>query len=115
LFSELNSEFNFGKKLERDIEGNQIGGSFANNSLRLTPGVFLSYFPSSKFTVLGLVQHSQLIDAGNNFSQDFTALGGGLKYQLTDVLNIETLYTGFVRGNDTGLGQSFNIGLRALF
>lgn len=115
LFSELNSEFNFGKKLERDSSGTQIGGSFANNSLRLTPGVFLSYFPSSKFTVLGLVQHSQLIDAGNNFSQDFTALGGGLKYQLTDVLNIETLYTGFVRGNDTGLGQSFNIGLRALF
>ncbi|WP_282149179.1 hypothetical protein [Algibacter lectus] len=115
LFSELNSEFNFGKKLERDSSGIQIGGSFANNSLRLTPGVFLSYFPSSKFTVLGLIQHSQLIDAGNDFSQDFTALGGGLKYQLTDVLNVETLYTGFVRGNDTGLGQSFNIGLRALF
>ncbi|SFD42966.1 hypothetical protein SAMN04489722_109124 [Algibacter lectus] len=115
LFSELNSEFNFGKKLERDSSGTQIGGSFANNSLRLTPGVFLSYFPSSKFTVLGLIQHSQLIDAGNDFSQDFTALGGGLKYQLTDVLNVETLYTGFVRGNDTGLGQSFNIGLRALF
>ncbi|WP_147678134.1 hypothetical protein [Algibacter pacificus] len=115
LFSELNSEFNFGKKLERDSSGIQVGGSFANNSLRLTPGVFLSYFPSSKFTVLGLIQHSQLIDAGNDFSQDFTALGGGLKYQLTDVLNVETLYTGFVRGNDTGLGQSFNIGLRALF
>jgi len=105
LFSELNTEYNFGKKED----------SFANNSLRLTPGVFLSYFPSSKFTVLGLIQHSQLIDAGNDFSQDFTALGGGLKYQLTDVLNVETLYTGFVRGNDTGLGQSFNIGLRALF
>jgi hypothetical protein len=105
LFSELNAEYNFGK--EED--------SFANNSLRLTPGVFLSYFPSSKFTVLGLIQHSQLIDAGNDFSQDFTALGGGVKYQLTDVLNIETLYTNFVRGNDTGLGQTFNIGLRALF
>lgn len=105
LFSELNTEYNFGKKEE----------SFANNSLRLTPGVFLSYFPSSKFTILGLVQHSQLIDLGNDFSQDFTALGGGLKYQLTDVLNIETLYTNFVRGNDTGLGQTFNIGLRALF
>ncbi len=115
LFSELNTEYNFGKKLERDSNGTQIDGSFANNSLRLTPGVFLSYFPSSKFTILGLVQHSQLIDAGNDFSQDFTALGGGLKYQLTDVLNIETLYTSFVRGNDTGLGQTFNIGLRALF
>ncbi len=105
LFSELNTEYNFGKKED----------SFANNSLRLTPGVFLSYFPSSKFTILGLIQHSQLIDAGNNFSQDFTALGGGVKYQLTDVLNIETLYTSFVRGNDTGLGKTFNIGLRALF
>jgi len=105
LFSELNSEYNFGKNED----------SFANNSLRLTPGVFLSYFPSSKFTVLALVQHSQLIDLGNDFSQEFTALGGGVKYQLTDVLNIETLYTNFVRGTDTGLGETFNIGLRALF
>ena len=105
LFSELNTEYNFGKKEE----------SFANNSFRLTPGVFLSYFPTSKFTILALVQHSQLIDAGNNFSQNFTALGGGVKYQLTDVLNIETLYTNFVRGTDTGLGETFNIGLRALF
>lgn len=105
LFSELNTEYNFGKKED----------SFANNSLRLTPGVFLSYFPSSKFTILALAQHSQLIDAGNDFSQNFTALGGGAKYQLSDVLNVEVLYTKFVRGTDTGLGQTFNIGLRALF
>ncbi|RZN82996.1 MAG: hypothetical protein EVB11_06580 [Winogradskyella sp.] len=105
IFTELNTEYNFGD--END--------SFANDSFRLTPGVFLSYFPSSKFTILGLVQHSQLIDINNNFSQDFTAVGGGVKYQLTKELNIETLYTNFVRGNDTGLGQTFNIGLRALF
>jgi len=77
--------------------------------------VFLSYFPSQKFTVLALVQHSQRIDTGNDFSQDFTALGGGAKYQLSKTLNIESLYTKFVRGNNTGLGQTFNIGLRALF
>lgn len=106
LFSEINSELNFGDEAD----------SFANNSLRLTPGLFLSYFPSSKFTVLVLAQHSQLLDlGGNEFSQDFTALGGGLKYQLTKELNIEGLYTNFVRGNDTGLGQTFNIGLRAVF
>jgi len=105
LFTELNTEYHFGKKEE----------SFANNSLSLTPGLFLSYFPSSKFTVLGLVQHSQRIDTGNDFEQDFTAVGGGAKYQISDVLNIETLYSKFVRGNNTGLGQSFNIGLRALF
>lgn len=104
LFTEINSELNFGK--EED--------SFANNSLNLTPGVFLSYFPSSKFTVLVLAQHSQRIDLGNNFEQDFTAVGGGAKYQLTDEINIEALYTNFVRGNNTGLGETFNIGLRAV-
>lgn len=105
LFSEINSELNFG-------DNNK---SFANNSLRLTPGVFLSYFPSSKFTVLGLVQHSQLLDLGNNFSQDFTALGGGAKYQLTKQINLELLYTNFIRGTSTGLGQTFNFGVRAVF
>lgn len=115
LFTELNAEYNFGKKAVQDANFDTIEGSFANNSLLLTPGVFLSYFPSSKFTVLGLVQHQQRIDTGNDFAQDFTAVGGGAKYQLTKTLNIETLYTKFVRGNNTGLGQTFNIGLRALF
>ncbi|MFP4845066.1 hypothetical protein [Winogradskyella sp. PE311] len=115
IFTELNTEYNFGKKSEQDSNFDTIEGSFANNSLLLTPGVFLSYFPSSKFTILGLMQHQQRIDTGNNFEQDFTAIGGGVKYQLTKVLNIETLYTNFVRGNNTGLGQTFNIGLRALF
>ena len=115
LFTELNSEFNFGKDAVQDANFDTVEGSFANNSLRLTPGVFLSYFPSSKFTVLALVQHSQLIDLGNDFSQDFTAVGGGVKYQLTDELNLETLYTNFVRGNSSGLGETFNLGARVVF
>ncbi|WJJ98098.1 hypothetical protein [Algibacter luteus] len=114
LFSELNSEFNFGKKQEFGTNGNSTQGSFANNSLRLTPGVFFSYFPSSKFTILALAQHSQLIDLGNNFEQNFTAVGGGTKYQLTDTLNLEALYTNFIRGNDSGLGQTFNLGARLI-
>ncbi|MEO1013425.1 MAG: hypothetical protein AAFX53_19180, partial [Bacteroidota bacterium] len=60
-------------------------------------------------------QHNQRLDLGNDFTQNFTALGGGAKYQLTKELNIETLYTNFVRGENTGLGQTFNIGLRAVF
>ncbi|XCF06195.1 hypothetical protein ABI125_15930 [Tamlana crocina] len=116
IFSELNTEFNFGKEdVYTPDFSTSLEGSFANNSLRLTPGVFLSYFPSNKFTVLALAQHSQLLDLGNDFSQDFTAVGGGAKYQLTKVLNIEALYTNFVRGKSSGLGQTFNIGLRALF
>lgn len=110
LFTELNTEYNFGEQ-----------ASFAYNSLRLTPGAFLSYFPSSKFTILGFAQHLQLISFGgndqgfNDFSQDATILGAGAKYQLSNELNVEFLYSNFVRGNDTGLGQTFNIGLRALF
>ncbi|WP_298955794.1 transporter [uncultured Nonlabens sp.] len=104
LFAELNSEFSLGNKED----------SFANNSLNLTPGVFLSYFPSSKFTILALAQHSQRIDLGNDFPQDFTAIGGGFKYQLTKKLNLETLYTNFVRGNNTGIGETFNLGLRVV-
>jgi len=105
LFSELTTELNLG-------DGED---SFANNSLNINPGLFLSYFPSSKFTVLVLAQHSQRLDLGNNFAQDFTAIGGGAKYQLTSALNLEVLYTNFVRGSNTGLGQTFNLGLRAIF
>ncbi len=101
LFAELNTEYNFGDK-----------ASFANNTFVFAPGLFLSYFPSSDFTILGLAQHLQRF---GDFTQDFTALGFGAKYQLSSILNIETIYTNFVRGTNNGLGQTFNIGLRALF
>ena len=115
VFSELNTEYNFPEP-----------DSFADNSLRLVPGVFLSYFPSSKFTILGFIQHIQLISLKGNetledgsviegFEQDVSILGVGTKFQITKVLNVEVLYSNFVRGNNTGLGQTFNIGLRALF
>ncbi|MDO6674170.1 hypothetical protein Q4517_01235 [Tenacibaculum sp. 1_MG-2023] len=101
LFTELNTEYNFGDE-----------DSFANNTFLLTPGVFFSYFPNEKSTVLVFSQHSQRF---GDFTQDYTALGLGGKYQLTSVLNLEVLYSNFVRGNNNGLGQSFNVGLRALF
>lgn len=101
LFTELNTEYNFGDD-----------DSFANNSFVLAPGVFMSYFPSDKSTILGFVQHFQRI---GDFDQDFTALGFGGKYQLSKTLNLEALYSKFIRGKNTGLGQSFNVGLRALF
>jgi hypothetical protein len=105
LFAELSTRFFFGEK----------GKGYANNSLELVPGAFVSYFASSKFTLLVFAQQEVLIDLGNKYSKNYTALGLGAKYQLTSTLNIETLYGKFVRGNDTGLGQSFNLGLRAIF
>ncbi len=101
LFTELNTEYNFGEKT-----------SFADKTFVLAPGVFLSYFPNQEFTILGFVQHQQRV---GDFEQDFTALGLGGKYQLSKTLNLEVLYSNFVRGSNSGLGQSFNIGLRALF
>jgi hypothetical protein len=105
LFTELGTRFFFGKE----------GEGYANTSLELAPGIFLSYFPIQKFTVLTFVQHAQLLDLGNNFEQNYSAIGAGAKYQLTKTLHLETLYSKFVRGNDSGLGQSFNFGLRAIF
>ena len=115
LFSELGTRYFFGEKLTNDDGSLNEKGGYANNSLELAPGIFVSYFPTSKFTVLGFVQHAQVIDLGSKFEQNYTAVGAGSKYQLTKVLNLELLYSKFVRGNDTGLGQSFNLGLRAIF
>lgn len=102
IFSELNTEYNFGKDT-----------SFANNTFVLGPGVFMSYFPSQKFTVLGFLQHQERF---GDFDQSFSAFGGGAKYQITKVLNLEVLYSDIFRGrNSQGLGHSFNLGLRGLF
>ena len=101
LFTELSTEYNFGDD-----------NSFANNTFVLAPGLFMSYFPSSKSTILGYVQHYERF---GDFTQNFTTLGFGGKYQLSNVLNVEVLYGKFIRGTNTGLGESFNIGLRALF
>lgn len=112
IFTELNTEYHFGDTGVEDSNGNRFEGSFANDTFVLAPGLFLSYFPSNKSTILVYSQHFQRF---GDFIQDFTTLGFGGKYQLTDVLNLEVLYGKFVRGNATGLGESFNIGLRALF
>lgn len=105
IYSELNTELNFGENQE----------SFANDFFRFTPGVFVSYFPRPNITVLGLVQHSELINIQDSLNQRFTAIGGGAKYQLTPLLNLELLYTKFILGKSTGLGQTFNLGLRGVF
>ena len=105
IYSELNTELNFGDNAE----------SFANDSLRISPGIFVSYFPRPNTTVLGLVQHAELIEIQDSLNQRFTSVGGGIKHQLTSLLNLELLYTKFISGKSTGLGQTFNLGLRAVF
>ncbi|MGB6154182.1 MAG: hypothetical protein WBG48_19520 [Pricia sp.] len=123
LFTEADLGFNFGeKRADADPAIDNIGERFANNSFVLPLSAFLSYFPSLKSTVFVSAQQSFFVgydnpDAGgNNFSQEYTALGLGGKYQLTDALNVEVSYNNFVRGSSfQRLGQTFSLGLRALF
>jgi len=122
LFTEADLGFNFGeKRSEADVTTANIGERFANNSLAIPLSVFLSYFPSSKSTIFINGQQNFFIgydnpnSGGENFSQDYTALGFGGKYQLTNALNVELSYNKFVRGsNFQGLGQTFSLGLRAI-
>ena len=117
-FVDLNTELNLGREREffTDANGffNTSEGGFANNSLRITYSGFLSYFPSPKWTLQVLSQQFFLIDLGNDFDQNFTTVGAGVKYQLTNELSIETLYTNFFRARDANTGQTFNIGLRLI-
>ena len=115
LFTELDIGYNFGENSkDADPTSENVGERFANNSFFVPVSAFLSFFPSSKSTIFGFAQQAFLIDAGNDFSQNYTQLGIGGKYQITNVLNLEASYGKFVRGSATGLGNVFSIGLRAL-
>jgi hypothetical protein len=102
FYTEIDFNFTFG---DRD-EG------FANNSVFIPATVIVSYFPSSTTTVYLLGQHAQRFGSG---AQNFTQAGLGFKWQFTRQLQIEFLYAQFLRGNNTGLGRSYNIGLRYLY
>ncbi len=122
LFTEADLGFNFGESVQDATGSNvNVGERFANNSLAVPLSVFLSYFPSSKSTIFINAQQNFFIGYNNpnangeNFSQDYTALGFGGKYQLTNALNVELSYNKFVRGHSfQGLGQTFSLGLRAI-
>lgn len=109
IFTEADLGFNFGEK-----GGNE---KFANNSLGLPISAFLSYFPTNKSTLFVNAQQFFLISLGSqgNFEQNYTSIGAGGKYQITQRLNIEASVGKFVRGyNFQGLGQTFNFGIRYL-
>ena len=59
LFTEIKLlNLTLGKKQCKMQMGSQLRVALPIIALNLTPGVFLSYFPSSKFTVLALGQHT---------------------------------------------------------
>ncbi|MCJ8291781.1 MAG: DUF547 domain-containing protein [Crocinitomicaceae bacterium] len=112
LFTEMDFLFRF-KRNE-----SQIG------MLDLPASVFLSYFPTNRITLYAMTQHvhrfTNDIDPDNPIVTDwvipmnYTASGVGFKYQVLPNLNLEFLYTNFWRGRNSGLGNTFNLGIKFL-
>ena len=84
--------------------------------------VIFSCFPSSKTTIYALGSHSVRNQYNpNNYgdaitsANNYTSAGLGFKYQITSKFNVELLYTNFLRGVNSGLGNTFNVGLRYVY
>ncbi|NVK64064.1 MAG: DUF547 domain-containing protein [Flavobacteriales bacterium] len=112
LFTEFDLWFRF-KRNE-----SQIG------MLDLPVSAFISYFPTKKITFYAMTQHvhryTNNIEPNNPNITDwvvpmnYTASGVGFKYQILSNLNLELLYTNFWRGRNSGLGNTFNLGIKFL-
>lgn len=119
---------NFGQKFQLFTEFDLLFRFRKNRSqigmLDLPASVFISYFPTRKITIYAMAQHVHRF-TNNITPQDpnvtdwvipanYTTTGLGFKYQLLPNLNLELLYTNFVRGRNSGLGNTFNLGLKFL-
>ena len=88
--------------------------------LDMPMSAFFSYFPTNKITIYAMAQHVPRFTNKINPSiqtdwvipSNYTASGLGFKYQLNSHFGIELLYTDFWRGKNSGLGSTFNIGLK---
>ena len=116
VFAQLDLTYNFGE-LSKDASLDENSSErFANNSLAFPLAVFLSYFPSQNFTVYINAQQYQLVPTvKNGFGQEFTVAGIGVKHQLTPRLNLEISSSSFLRGTSSGLGNTYNLGIRYVY
>ncbi len=108
VFAEIDMLFRF------KIYKEQIG------MLDLPMSAFFSYFPTNKITIYAMTQHvprltndyNPAVSADWVIPSNYTASGLGFKYQISRGLGIELLYTDFWRGRSSGLGSTFNIGIK---
>lgn len=111
FFMELDITYIFGDSVQtEDVDPDIYNWDrFANNSIAFPVSVFASYFINETTTVFANAQHYTL---KGDFEQNFTLAGIGMKKQLTDKLNIELSSAYFLRGKESGLGETYNLGLR---
>lgn len=116
VFAQMDLTYFFGELPKNASADENSGERFANNSIAFPVSVFLSYFPSSKFTIYANAQQYQLVPVvQDGFGQEFTVVGMGTKYQLTSRLNLELSTSAFIRGTSSGLGSTYNLGLRYVY
>lgn len=85
------------------------------SKLDLPIDVFFSYFPTSRFTLY--IQHEIWPTLNNQFvfSSYFLQAGLGVKYQvIPGLIELETSYTNFYYGWNSGAGQTYNFGIRII-
>ena len=108
IFAEFDMLFRF------KIYKEQIG------ALDLPMSAFISYFPTTKITIYAMTQHVPRFTNDYNpelttdwvIPSNYTASGLGFKYKINRGLSLELLYTDFWRGRSSGLGSTFNIGIK---
>ena len=101
---------------------NLVRNSFrANNYLQTQTSAFVSFFPTSRWTLYGMTEyfpthynHQQ--QSGEVFFSYFLQSGIGSKYQLVpNVIELELLYTNFWKGSEgEGAGETVNLGIRVI-
>jgi len=102
VFTQLSTWVSIDKNLEDE-----------NTGIATPVDLFISYFPSKKFTIY--LQNQFWPSLGSEgLSSYFLQEGLGVKYQLAKGVELETSYTAFIIGKETGAGQTFNLGVRIL-
>jgi len=91
-------------------------------SLDTPISAFFSYFPTKKITIYVMSQHlhrfTNDIEPQNPIITDwiipasYTTSGFGFKYQVSNSLNLELLYSNFWRSQNAGQGSTFNLGIK---
>jgi hypothetical protein len=103
LFTQLSTWVSIDKELGNDDMG-----------VAVPIDLFLSYFATKKITFYMQNQYwPSLGDDG--ISSYFYQSGLGAKYLISNGIEVEGLYTKFLFGENSGAGETFNLGLRILY
>jgi len=100
FFGEVDTWF----RIDRNLEGK-------SNSIQIPVKGFLSYYLTDNITFYGMTEFSYKFGEGDNTSF-YSQAGLGAKYQIFNGIELEGLFTKFYLGNNSGAGNTYNLGIR---